>query len=182
MLKSLSKTIAISVLLSANAIANPQLLIEGEFDKNPSKEARFAFLQYEYAKESRTQYGNSECHILLGMDANRVSPEQLEILKTKEPSKYRDRSYCAFFKANDDYISKNLKQAENWIKNNELSVIYHNSQASILDNIVNAGLSRGFNNRLCKSMHEYMPVFENQLGYKNQVAAELYKTECNPNI
>lgn len=179
MLRIISKILTLTILSTGFAFANPQLILDGEFQSSPSNEARFAFLQYEYAKEEFKDYSaNSQCHILLDLDDNRLSPSMLETMRKLNMAEYRDRSYCAFIMSDKQFLSKNVNDAELWIKQNQDTVVYRNIHASILDNIIEAGVERGFNASLCGSMDIFMNVYHNEMNKEKEGASALYSKEC----
>lgn len=180
MFKSLSKIIMLSVAFSASVLASPQLIIDGEFSENPSDEARFSFLQYEKAKANKTPhiYSVSTCEILLELDANRISVEEFEKQKQNLVPEYRDRTFCAFIKKHDDFLSYNVDDAKKWMTSNIDQIRYLSIESSILDNVINAGVERGFDERLCKSMSHFMDVYIKEMKTEKIGAQGLYNKEC----
>lgn len=180
MFKSLSKIIMLSALFSASALASPQIIIDGEFSENPNDEARFSFLQYETAKTNKTPhiYSESTCEILLELDANRISVAEFEKQQQDLVPEYRDRTFCAFIKTHDDFLSYDVDDAKKWMVSNLDKIRYLNIESSILDNVINAGVERGFDERLCKSMSHFMDVYIKEMKTEKVGAQELYNKEC----
>jgi hypothetical protein len=181
---SLKKYALLSALLSVNAVANTELLLEGEFSKNASDEARFLFLQYEHTRNLATNNFNSDlstCSIYLEMDRNRFRVNALRELKAENHSHYRDRAYCSYIMTHPKSLSVSIETVNSWVENNEKEIEYLNSHAVTLENIIFAIADRGSHPRLCEALNDYSITYKMDFGVERSGAKEFYNNECLEN-
>lgn len=178
---SLKKYALLSVLLSVNAVANTELLLEGEFSKNSSDEARFTFLQYEHTRSLVSDSLNSDlstCSVYLEMDRNRFRVNALRELKAENHSHYRDRAYCSYIMTHPKSLNVSIETVNSWVENNHKEIEYLNSHAVTLENIIFAIADRGSHLRLCKALNDYSITYKMDFGVERSGAKEFYNKEC----
>lgn len=178
MFKSLLKIASISALLSFNTFANTDLLIEGEFSKEASDEARYSFLEYQYERSSYVSSYNSDCYALLGIYENRLTPIEFQELKKNNYKQYRDRNFCAYIIEHKDKDKQNIQSVNNWIDVNSFYIEYINSNAKILDDIILISKENGFTQKRCKLIDHYLTVYTKEMNKSNQYAVDILKENC----
>lgn len=179
MFKSLLKIASISALLSFNAFANTDLLIEGEFSKDASDEARYLFLEYQYERSSYSSSYESDCYALLGIYENRLTSVEFQELKENNYNQYRDRNLCAYIIEHKGKDKQNIQSINNWINVNSFYIEYINSNAKILDDIILVSKENGFSPKRCKLIEYYSTVYKNEMNKSNQYALDILKEKCD---